>query len=92
MLAHVTNLAASPRGFDADGGGVVFVAPGETVLLDLVDHPAHRAWEAACEIMIVPLPDKDAKAMRKRLDARSEAEAKMQAEALAALGPPPSPV
>lgn len=85
MLAHVTNLAASARGFDTNGGGVVFVAAGETVLLDLVEHPAHRAWEAAGEIAVAPLPDKDAKAMRKRLDARAEAEAKMQAEALGRL-------
>lgn len=85
MLAHVTNLAASARGFDTDDGGVAFVAPGETVLVDLVPHPAHEAWEAAGEITIVPLSDKDAKAMRKRLDARVEAEAKMHAESLAAL-------
>lgn len=91
MLAHVTNLAASARGFDSTGGGVVFVAPGETALVDLVAHPAHQAWEAAGEIAIAPLPEKDARAMRKRLDARVEAEAKMQAEALAKLAPP-SPV
>ena len=57
--------------------------------------PAHGAWEAAGEIAIEPLPEKDAKAMRKRLDARGEAEAKMQAEALAKLptrgGHVPSP-
>jgi hypothetical protein len=85
MLAHVTNLAASPRGFDTVGDGVVFVAPGETAIVDVAEHPAHGAWEAAGEIAIEPLPEKDAKAMRKRLDARGEAEAKMQAEALAKL-------
>lgn len=85
MLAHVTNLAASPRGFDTVGGGVVFVSPGETTIVDLAEHPAHAAWEAAGDIAVEPLPDKDAKAMRKRLDARVEAEAKMEAEALAAL-------
>ena len=91
MLAHVTNLAASARGFDTNGGGVVFVAPGDVVLLDLVSHPAHAAWEAAGDVLIEPLPEKDARAMRKRLDARVEAEGKMQAEALARLRPP-SPV
>ena len=91
MLAHVTNLAASARGFDTNGGGIVFVAPGETVLVDVVAHPAHEAWEAAGDVAIEPLPEKDAKAMRKRLDARVEAEARMQAEALARLAPP-SPV
>ena len=91
MLAHVTNLAASARGFDTAGGGVVFVAPGETMLVDLAEHPAHRAWEAAGDITVAPLPEKDAKAMRRRLDARGEAEAKMQAEALAQLARP-SPV
>ena len=88
MLAQVTNLAASARGFDTNGGGVVFVGPGETVLVDLVAHPAHQAWEALGEVAIEPLPEKDAKAMRKRLDARVEAEARMQAEALAKLGSP----
>ena len=92
MLAHVTNHAASARGFDTIGGGVVFVAPGETTLVDLADHPAHYAWEKVGDIAILPLPDKDAKAMRKRLEARVEAEAKMQAEALARLGGSPSPV
>lgn len=85
MLAHITNRALSSRGFDTIGGGVVFVAPGDTALVDVAEHPAHRAWEEAGEITIAPLADKDAKAMRKRLDARSEAEAQMQAEALAAL-------
>lgn len=87
MLAHVTNLAASARGFDVNGGGVVFIQPGEVVLLDLGSHPAHDAWAAAGDVVIEPLPEKDAKAMRKRLDARVEAEAKMQAEALAKLAP-----
>jgi hypothetical protein len=86
MLAHVTNLAASTRGFDT-GGSVVLLEPGETLLLDLTDHPAHRAWEAAGEITLAPVPDKEARAMRKRLDARVEAEAQMQAEALAMLPP-----
>ncbi len=84
MLAHVTNLAASPRGFDT-GDSVALLDPGETLLLDLADHPAHRAWEEAGEVTIAPVPDREAKAMRKRLDARVEAEAQMQAEALATL-------
>ena len=88
MLAHVTNRAASARGLDVAGGGIVFVPPGETMLVDLTNHPAHRAWEEAGEVVVDPLPDKDARAMRKRLDARVEAEAKMQAEALAGLAPP----
>ncbi len=87
MLAHVTNLSPSPRGFDT-GSGIVFVDPAETVLIDLADHPAHRAWEQAGEITLAALPDKEARAMRKRLEARTEAEAQMQAEALAGL---PSP-
>jgi hypothetical protein len=87
MLAHVTNFAASARGFDVAGGGIVFVPPGETMLVDLTEHPAHRAWEEAGEITIAPLAEKDSKAMRKRLDARVEAEARMQAEALARLAP-----
>ena len=84
MLAHVTNLSPSPRGFDT-GDSVALLDPGETLLLDLADHPAHRAWEQAGEVTIAPVPDKEAKAMRKRLDARVEAEAQMQAEALARL-------
>jgi hypothetical protein len=91
MLAHVTNFAPSARGFDVAGGGIVFVQPGETMLIDLADHPAHRAWEEAGEVTIAPLPEKETKAMRKRLDARAEAGAKMQGEALAKLGLP-SPV
>lgn len=87
MLAHVTNLAASPRGFDTPEG-VVFVDPGDTVLVDMAEHPAHRAWEAIGDVVVAPLPDKEAKAMRKRLDARAEAETTMQAEALAKLAPP----
>ena len=85
MLAHVTNRAASARGFDVAGGGIVFVPPGDTMLVDLTDHPAHRAWETAGEVVIDPLPEKEARAMRKRLDARIEAEGKLQAEALAGL-------
>ena len=76
MLAHVTNLAASPRGFDTAGGGVVFVAPGETPSSMWPSILRIEAWAAAGEIAIEPLPEKDAKAMRKRLDARGEAEAK----------------
>ena len=91
MLAHVTNRAASARGFDTEGDGIVFVAPGETLLLDLHEHPAHGAWVEAGDISILALPEKDAKAMRKRLEARVEAEGRMQAEALAKLAPP-SPV
>ncbi|MCW6510980.1 hypothetical protein [Lichenifustis flavocetrariae] len=85
MLAHVTNLAPSPRGFDTGAGGIALVDPGETLLLDLADHPAHRAWEEAGDVTVAPVPDKEARAMRKRLEARVEAEDQMQAEALAAL-------
>jgi hypothetical protein len=85
MLAHVTNLAPSPRGIDCGRDGVTLLDPGETLLLDIADHPAHQAWEAAGDVTIAPVPEREAKAMRKRLDARIEAEAQMQTEALAAL-------
>ncbi len=54
MLAQVTNRARGPRGFETLDRGIVLIEPGETKDLDLADHPLHRAWVSAGEIVIEP--------------------------------------
>ena len=85
MLATVTNRSAAPRGLATLDRGTALLAPGETALLDLVDHPLHTAWAEAGDVTLAPLPDKDAKAARRTIEARTDAEARRRAEALAGL-------
>ncbi|UDL93970.1 hypothetical protein LGH83_15615 [Lichenihabitans sp. PAMC28606] len=85
MLAAVTNKAKSSRGFHTLDRGSVPIEPGAHALLDLADHPLHRAWADAGEISIVPLSDKDAKAVRKKLDADADALDRSRVVALSAL-------
>ncbi len=86
MLATVTNRARGVRGLSTLDRGVVLLEPGTGAVLDLADHPLHRAWAAGGEVLVAPLADKEAKAARKRLDAEAEARGRVQSEALAALG------
>ena len=89
MLATVTNKGRGPRGFATLDRGVVLLEAGASAVLDLAEHALHRAWAASGEVLLAPLADKEAKAMRKRLEAEAEAVSRMQAEALAALGEAP---
>jgi hypothetical protein len=54
-MAAVTNRARSPRGFHANGGKLVYVAPGETreLTLDSPNHPVIAAWVKAGHVEIV---------------------------------------
>ena len=54
MRVRVTNLGRGARGFQTADGGTVLVEPGSSASLDLADHPAHRAWQAAGEVKIEP--------------------------------------
>ena len=85
MLAQATNRSRSPRGLHTARDGIVLLEPGRTMLLDLADHPLHRAWEAAGEVRIAPLSDKEARAARKRIEAEAEAAEQARAAALAGL-------
>jgi hypothetical protein len=85
MLATVTNRARGVRGLLTLDRGTVPLEPGAVALLDLADHPLHRAWTAAREILVEALSDKEAKAARKRLDTEAAALAAEAASALAAL-------
>jgi hypothetical protein len=85
MLAHVTNKTRGARGFVTLDRGTVLLEPGATALLDLADHPLHRAWSASGGVVVAPLPEKDAKAARKRIEAEAEAAARLGTEALAEL-------
>ena len=55
MLCDVTNRSRGPRGLQTEAGTTHLVEPGETVCLDLAEHPLHRAWEAAGEIAIMKI-------------------------------------
>ncbi len=85
MLSTVTNRAGAPRGFSTLDRGTVVLEPGEAATLDLADHPAHRAWAEAGEALCLPLPDREARAVRRRLDAEAAEAGKGQREALARL-------
>jgi hypothetical protein len=85
MLANVTNKAGGARGFHTLDRGTVLLEAGASALLDLAEHPLHRAWVASGDATVAPLADKDAKAARKRIDVETEMSAKAQAQALAEL-------
>ncbi len=85
MLATVTNKAKAARGFATLDQDIVMLEAGASALLDLADHLLHQAWLASGQVVIAPLPDKDARIARKRREAEAEARAAGQAEALAAL-------
>ncbi len=87
MLATVTNNARSARGLATLDREIVLLEAGASALLDLADHLLHRAWAAQGEILILPLPEKDAKAARKLLAAEAELRLAAQADALDALPP-----
>ena len=93
MLTTVTNRSQGARGFATLDRGTVAIEPGSSALLDLADHPLHRAWAEEGAVTLLVLPDKDAKAARRRLDVEEDAGARMRREALAALpeaaGPEP---
>ena len=90
MLATVTNTAKGPRGFATLDREIVLLEAGASALLDLADNLLHRAWAADGEVLIDPLPEKDAKAARKRLAIEAELRLAAQADALKAL-PPAAP-
>ena len=87
MLATVTNKAKGPRGFATLDHEIVLLEAGASALLDLADNLLHRAWAADGEVLIAPLPDKEAKAARKLLAAEAELQLVAQLDALNALPP-----
>lgn len=87
MLATVTNKAKGPRGFATLDHEIVLLEAGASALLDLADNLLHRAWAADGDVLIAPLPDKEAKAARKLLAAEAELRLAAQADALNALPP-----
>ncbi len=58
MLAKVTNRSRGARGFETRDRGTVLLEPGGSAILDLVDHPAHRAWETAGEVTMLAREDR----------------------------------
>ena len=54
MRARVTNFSRGARGFHTRDRGTALLEPGASALLDLADHPAHRAWEASGEVRVEP--------------------------------------
>ncbi len=88
MLSTVTNRGRGARGFSTLDRGVVLLDPEASAVLDLADHPSHRAWSDAGQVLIVPLPEKDAKAARRRMEAETEATTRAQAQALEQLARP----
>ena len=87
MLATVTNRAKGARGFATLDREVVLLEAGASALLDLADHLLHRAWAAEGQVLIAPLPEKEAKAARKLLAAEAELRLAAQTDALNALPP-----
>lgn len=87
MLATVTNQARGARGFATLDREIVLLEAGASALLDLADHLLHRAWAAEGQVLIAPLPEKEAKAARKLLAAEAELRLAAQADALQALPP-----
>ena len=57
MLANVTNRSPGPRGLLLVDNSTRTLDPGETVLVDLAEHPVHRGWEASGDIVIVAVAD-----------------------------------